>query len=137
MYLFSLLRFILSIFSKLFIVLSQALGRNIFSGAGWCLFDCVWPKQYVVELKAPGLPLLFLLHATDLAYYVFHEFVKIFMTPRNIWLHCVFPLNSRLLKRALRMKILLWQWYLTFEDLVTKSKLGRGHLKFGWGDGQK
>ena len=27
--------------------------------------------------------------------------------------------------------------YIAFEDLVTKSKLGRGHLKFGWGVGQK
>ena len=27
--------------------------------------------------------------------------------------------------------------YIAFEDLVTKSKLGRGHLNFGWGDGQK
>ena len=26
---------------------------------------------------------------------------------------------------------------IAFEDLVTKSKLGRGHLNFGWGDGQK
>ena len=61
------------------------------------------------------------------------------MTPRNIWLHCVFPLKFSVAKKSIENEnfIMTVISYIAFEDLVTKSKLGRGHLKFGWGDGQK